>query len=145
MIRRLTENVGRFFMRRPVQRKYAAKAAHGPRGEQGKNSPARFHRPMQWKYAAKAAHGPRGEQGKNSPARLHRVVQRKLLLTQRAPRRQAEKLYSISCISAPFIFSLRISRILITLFNQFDIIFLYFFLIFFNYLSIIIFFMHDLA
>ncbi len=22
-----------FFMRRPVQRKYAAKAAHGPRGE----------------------------------------------------------------------------------------------------------------
>ena len=89
--------------------------------------------------------GRAASRGKNSPARFHRVVQRKLLLTQRAPRRQAEKLYSISCISAPFIFSLRISRILITLFNQFDIIFLCFFLIFFNYLSIIIFFMHDLA
>ena len=53
-----------FFMRRPVQWNYAAKAAHGPRGEQGKNSPARFHRPVQWNYAAKAAHGPRSEQGK---------------------------------------------------------------------------------
>lgn len=28
-----------FFMRRPVQRNYAAKAAHGPRGEQGKEHP----------------------------------------------------------------------------------------------------------
>ncbi len=28
-----------FFMHRPVQRKYAAKAAHGPRGEQGENLP----------------------------------------------------------------------------------------------------------
>jgi len=56
-----------FFMRRPVQWKYAAKAAHGPRSEQGKNSPARFHRPVQWNYAAKAAHGPRGEQGEKLP------------------------------------------------------------------------------
>ena len=28
-----------FFMRRPVRRKFAAKAAHGPRGEQGKSLP----------------------------------------------------------------------------------------------------------
>ncbi len=42
---------------------YAAKAACGPRGEQGeKASPTRLRSPMQRKYAAKAAHGvPRGK------------------------------------------------------------------------------------
>ena len=47
-------------MRSPIQRKNAAKAAHGARGEQGENPPARWYSPMQRKNAAKAAHGARG-------------------------------------------------------------------------------------
>jgi hypothetical protein len=46
---------GDFFMRSPMQRKNAAKAAHGARGEQGENPPARWYSPMQKENAAKAA------------------------------------------------------------------------------------------
>ena len=35
----IAKSVQDFFMRSPMQRKYAAKAAHGARGEQGKNPP----------------------------------------------------------------------------------------------------------
>ncbi len=42
-------------MRSPMQRKNAAKAAHGARGEQGENPPARWYSPMQKENAAKAA------------------------------------------------------------------------------------------
>ncbi len=48
------------FMRRPVQMKYAASAAHGSRASSGRRLfPTRLHRPVQMKYAAKAAHGSR--------------------------------------------------------------------------------------
>ena len=35
----IAKSVQDFFMRSPMQRKYAAKAAHGGRGEQGKKPP----------------------------------------------------------------------------------------------------------
>ncbi|MFG6344414.1 MAG: hypothetical protein K1W35_11780 [Lachnospiraceae bacterium] len=53
------------FMRMDVERKQAAKAARVRRtGRREGHSPTRLHSPMQRKNAAKAAHGARGEQGK---------------------------------------------------------------------------------
>ncbi len=47
-----------FFMRRPVQRKYAAKAAHGPRGEQGEKLPCPIPQARAVEIAADAACAP---------------------------------------------------------------------------------------
>ena len=58
-------------MRSPMQRKYAAKAAHGARGEQGEKSlPYSIAQARTEEYAAKAECGPCGparEQGENLP------------------------------------------------------------------------------
>jgi len=54
-------------MHSPVQKKYAAKAAHGSHSEQGKIFLLDNTSPVQKKYAAKAAHGSRSEQGKIFP------------------------------------------------------------------------------
>ena len=50
-----------------AERKQAAKAARVRRtGRREGHSPTRLHSPMQRKYAAKAAHGARDEQGKTA-------------------------------------------------------------------------------
>jgi hypothetical protein len=48
-------------MRRPVQRKYAAKAAHGSHDEQGRGFPTRLHTSVQMKYVSKLTGVQRGE------------------------------------------------------------------------------------
>jgi len=51
-------------MRTGIQMKYVSKLTDAWRASRGKASPTRLRSPMQRKHAAEAAHGARGEQGR---------------------------------------------------------------------------------